>query len=123
MRATCTCTSVVALRHGSAVCASCGAAIISDVLSGSDDEVSSVRLPVDARSVDAFNRACRTGRVRGAVKRGRIWTCSRTAWNARSAAETPPGLPSRKRKPMTTEGGLSDDLLSELGLSPRRRAS
>lgn len=85
-------------------------------------EVSSVRLPPDAKSTDAFNRACRTGRVVGATKRGRIWTCSRSAWDARKPAGRPAGIADRpglaKCKAKTTpktERGLPH-ALKKIGL-------
>ena len=39
-----------------------------------------------------FNATCRSGRVHGAVKRGRTWTCSRAAWDAARTAKLAPSL-------------------------------
>lgn len=94
-------------------------------LETSPAEVSSVRLPADAAHADAFNRACRSGRVVGARKVGRIWLCSLENWNRRAAAPRPQGLPKRpsnaaaKRVSTVTR---DVDVLAELGLESGRRA-
>lgn len=80
----------------------------------SADEYSSLLLPPDARNADAFHRACRSGRVIGASKRGRVWICSRAAWESRSAAPAP-RIASRPAL-----APVDADVLAELGA---RRAS
>ena len=97
---------------------------IAAVLGSTTTEVSSVRLPADCKSVDAFNRACRRGDVQGAVKRGRVWTCTLESWRARRAAPTPKGIgaPTRKSKPAPAAPLVSDSVLAELGATARRTA-
>lgn len=92
------------------------------------NEVSSVRLPADAKNVEAFNLACRSGRVDGARKRGRIWVCTLEAWNNRTPAERPrikqqrsaseAKAPSRVRHAAVTR---DVDVLRELGLAAPKR--
>lgn len=53
------------------------------------DEVSSVRLPPDAKNADVFNRACRSGRVKGARKVGKVWIATRGDWEARERCKPP----------------------------------
>lgn len=109
-------------------------------------EVSSVRLPVDAKNADAFNRACRAGRdrfgnvvdpalvrVQNARKIGRIWICSREAWDARSPAT--PNLPSsakaqaRAKKLPRAETraaaapAVNEELLAQYGITRKRTGS
>lgn len=109
-------------------CTSCGATTTvgnsTACATSAPAEVSSVRLPADAKDRDAFNRACRSGRVRGAVKRGRVWTCTLAAWNERAPAQTPRGLVSRKTKggSVTPIRPADDAVLAELGLGARRTA-
>jgi hypothetical protein len=93
------------------------------------NEVSSVRIPADAKNPDAFNRACRSGRVEGARKVGRIWICTLDAWNARRPAERPRGIAKRtkptkapSRTPRREPVELRADVLAELGLGTRRTA-
>lgn len=128
MRASCTCTSTIMLRAGAVVCATCGAPIVEETVS-TPSEVSSVKLPADAKSADAFNRACRSGRVDGARKVGRVWIATLDAWNRRAAAPAPSGVPARARvtryRGVTGNAGalpsVSDAaLLAELGLETRR---
>lgn len=69
------------------------------------DEYSTLRLPVDAKSADAFNRACRAGRVAGATKRGRVWKCTRAAWDGRAKAPSP----------LAPSNDVAPDVLAELG--------
>jgi hypothetical protein len=53
---------------------------------------SSRRLPPDLSCAATFNRACRSGGVRGAEKHGRSWVCSVDAWSEyrRSVARQSP---------------------------------
>jgi hypothetical protein len=82
------------------------------------DEYSTFNLPPDAKNVDAFNRACRSGRVAGATKRGRAWVCSPLAWDAREAAPSP--RVAKRKSTRANDDGIDDDILAELGA---RRAS
>ncbi len=117
----CTCTGGVMLVRGVPTCATCNKAISQ---LAAPAEVSSVRLPVDAKDVDAFNRACRTGRVTGARKMGRVWVATLDAWNARSRAEAPRGIAPRKNMKGGTVTPIRSnddaDVLAELGLGSRR---
>jgi hypothetical protein len=75
------------------------------------------------KNVDAFNRACRLGRVSDAQKNGRVWSCTITAWNERAPALRPRGLPAHVPSPRNASpvgGGVSPTILAELGA---RRAS
>jgi len=110
-------------RAGAFYCAACGASLSTPVANTAPVEVSSVRLPVDAKR-DAFNRACRSGRVRGARKQGRVWICTLEAWNARADAPAPAGLPKRKRsaRVMPLRPKDDHDVCAELGLAARRSA-
>lgn len=92
-------------------CARCDAPIVSDGLAV---EFTTVHLPPDCKSADAFNRACRAGRVAGARKSGRVWICTREAWAVRAKASRPPGLPSQV-KACADVVGVSTGLLAELG--------
>jgi hypothetical protein len=89
-------------------------------------EVSTVRLPADAKNEDAFNRACRSGRVEGARKVGRIWVATLDAWNRRASAEQPKGIAPRTRRkspPETAAASATElraDVLAELGAVVRR---
>jgi hypothetical protein len=86
--------------------------------------------PADCPSDDAFNKACRTGRVKGARKLGRFWTCSAEAWAERAPAGRPAGLEGRPRKAraktLPRVGLLNrfstepDPLLEELGVRRKR---
>jgi hypothetical protein len=116
MHAGCTCTAPVMLRAGAVVCATCGAPVVGEAPA---EVYTTLRLPPDCKTADRFTRACRSGRVVGAVKRGRDWSCSAEAWEARGPAGTPPGL-TPKRKPLAKTKGpelptVSEDLLRELG--------
>ncbi len=71
---------------------------------------STYRLPPDAKNRGVFNRACRDGRVDGATKRGRVWTCAAEAW----AARRPARVTWAPVEGPTTEP--DDTLLDELGL-------
>lgn len=94
-----------------------------------EPEVSSLALPLDCRSADAFNRACREGRVHGARKLGRVWICSRAAWEARTrtAPNVPPASRAKARAtrlaPPTTPAVRADELdadtLTEMGATRR----
>lgn len=90
-------------------------------------EVSSLRLPIDARDREHFNRECRAGRVRGAYKRGRVWIAELEAWNARAPAPRPRGLPdaapprTRKAMPrprMVTTEPAADETPNETPAAP-----
>jgi len=104
-------------------------AAVDEQLAGLEDDspagmFSTYHLPPDAKSADAFNRACRTGRVEGATKRGRAWSCSAAAWEARRAAPAPRGL---ARVAAFGSDDASDVLdvsvLAELGAAPARRSA
>ena len=71
--------------------------------------VSTVNLPPDAKNAQAFNRACRRGDVAGAEKRGRVWTCTLAAWNARRAAPAPK-VARRDAKPENVSSALLERL-------------
>lgn len=102
-----------------------------DVNVGADEAVHSThRLPPDAKNADAFNRACRTGRVHRARKVGRVWVCARDAWDSRAPAPRPdvePKTHRAKRLPRreaikVERSAVGDDLLAELGAARRRSA-
>ena len=121
LRATCSCTSTILLRAGALVCASCNAPIVGP------GEVTRTfttnSLPPDAKDAAAFNRACRSGRVRGAFKIGRIWSCDADAWRDRARAPRPRGLApkiSKRAKALKVEPSTRDALLEELGLTTKR---
>lgn len=132
LRATCSCTSTPLLRGGAVVCASCGAPVVADArVEAIDGEVSTYRLPPDAKSPDAFNRACRSGRVEGARKVGRAWLCSREAWSARTAAPVPTVARAKQvaRPRLTSPKSSAPELpavdaetLAEMGATTRRTA-
>lgn len=107
-------------RAGALYCAACGASLASPTTAIT--EVSSVRPPVDA-TADQFNRACRSGRVVGARKRGRVWIATVENWNARATAPAPHGVAQREKKPANVTPIRPDAaVLEELGLSSRRTA-
>jgi hypothetical protein len=100
------------------VCASCGAPIVTAV--GDEAEVSTHRLPRDVPPTDAgrdaYHRACRDGRVRGAVKRGRAWVCTLEAWNNRAPAKAPAIAAKKHRAKLVAKPTTRvDELLAELG--------
>lgn len=89
-------------------------------------EVSTHHIPPDCPNAAAFNRACRSGRVHGARKIGRVWLCTREAWDQRTAAPRPSfGNAPRARR--TTESTstpaceVSADLLAQLGATEVQR--
>lgn len=89
---TCACAlSTPLIRNGLIVCGICGATPLFVVATNNGEtEVSSLRLPADAKNADSFNRACLAGRVAGARKRGRTWVCTVEAWACRAPALGPP---------------------------------
>lgn len=107
LRSSCSCTAPLMLRDGVVVCGRCGAAIGGEHVA----EYSSVRLPPDAKNRASFNRACRRGDVKGAVKAGRCWVCSADAWRARTAPATP-SIATQRSKPLRV---VDDEVLGELG--------
>lgn len=127
LRATCSCTSTPLLRAGKVVCATCGSPVVAETTGPTT--YGTYALPPDCPNVDAFTRACRSGRVAGAAKSGRTWTCTADAW--RSRAPTPaPAYPFKPKPRKTTAkpapenaptSTVSDELLAELGL--RRRSA
>jgi hypothetical protein len=121
----CICTGGMMLVRGVPTCATCNKPV-SQPSAAASVEVSTERLPTDLsddeRGRDAFNRACRTGRVNGARKIGRNWVAPLDAWNSRSPAQRPRGLAGKQ-----TKGGRvvplrsnDDAVLAELGLGTRR---
>jgi hypothetical protein len=57
-----------------------------------------------------FNRECRGGRIIGAHKTGKVWTCSRTEWLAARAKRPAPRLE-------LLQGGPSDEDLLRLAIA------
>ncbi len=130
LRASCSCTSAVLLRAGEVVCATCGAPIVDEHPVTAPDEVSTVRLPLDVRNAEIFNRACRAGRVKNARKVGRVWICSRADWDARSPARAPELRDGSKERSRTKKKAAERadarpapsaraDVLRELGIARR----
>lgn len=120
LRSTCGCTSAILLRAGAATCATCGAPILAP---GAGARIfTSVNLPPDVRDADTFNRACRSGRVRGAYKLGRVWYAADDAWRARERAPRPRGLPLPKPRAHVeaTPPSAADALLVELGATRKK---
>lgn len=113
----CTCALATPLIvNGAIVCGVCKLAPADVVASMGEVQVSSVRLPVDVDPTkpDRFNRACRSGRVRGAVKKGKFWICTAEAWANRDGPGVPRGIAVRKRK--ETDGPVDPELLHAFGL-------
>jgi hypothetical protein len=135
IRASCKCTASVMLRDGVAVCALCFAPVLGSEAGASERVYTTLQLPPDVKSADAFNRACRTSLVAGASKRGRVWTCTVEAWRARARAGAPRLTDAQRAaarakrlheaKPAQARAAASagDDLLAELGAVRKRTGS
>lgn len=105
------------------MCAGCSAPIVGEHEdSGASAIYTTHRLPADTKNAEAFNRACRSGRVDGAAKRGRVWSCTREAWDARRPALAPRIVGAKTRaKPLSRAKGtcelprVSEDVLRAMG--------
>lgn len=106
------------IRRGALHCGACGARLV--VAAEVEEIFTTHRNP--AKNADAFNRACRAGRVRGAWKDGRTWCCSATAWRERERPPAPrvrpKGAPARAPAKPTKP---TPAVLARLG-GERRRA-
>lgn len=116
----CSCTGGLMLVRGVPSCATCNAPVALQP-TATTVEVSSVRLPADVKDADAFNRACRMGRVAGARKVGRIWVAPAEGWAGRQPAGAPKGLATKKTtsRRSTPTRTADDAVLAELGLGTR----
>lgn len=97
-----------------------------------DPLYSTHRLPPDAKNADAFNRACRSGRVQGARKSesGRAWICTHAAWDSRAPAPRPAIAPNASRaktlphvSKAEAPSAVSEATLIALGAVPNRRSA
>lgn len=85
-------------------------------LGSTSDDYSSINLPrgVSRRS---FRERCASGRVDGARREGRIWTCSRSAWHASRSTTTT----TTTAEPRTDASSIADAALA--AVSRRTRAA
>jgi hypothetical protein len=86
------------------------AAYLAELGVGSVDYSSDVRPSGISRR--AFNTACRSGKIAGAVRDGKIWRCSRAAWNE---GRTRAPLKREIAKPMT-DADRAQSFLKSAGL-------
>jgi hypothetical protein len=83
-----------------------------------EDDFDSERRPANV-SRRAFNTTCRSGKVEGATKDGRTWSCSRAAWHtARSRKPKAPML----RLVTSDDEALAELAMNEAGLRSTRGA-
>lgn len=108
LRASCSCAAApILILDGVVACGLCRAPVFAALA----DECSTRALPRDAKNAAAFNRACRLGLVDGARKVGRIWICSRQAWDARERRVPSIAIAKAEVKP----SNVSSALLERLG--------
>lgn len=117
MRGDCMCVAPIMLREGKLCCSRCDRPLVEE-RDSTTDECSTNRLPIDARSKERFNAACRAGRVSNARKVGRVWVCTRAAWESREG--TTPAIPRRPRKttatPRPVEPNGEAEIMRKLGI-------
>jgi len=67
--------------------------------------------PPTLTSRRAFNEVCRSGRVKGARKEGKVWLCSRVAWHRARAKR--PELP--RPEPPANDVDVADAMIAAAG--------
>lgn len=90
------------------------------------DTCSSVNLPADLAALKdgrrVFRQECASGRVDGASKAGKVWTCSHEAWRiARSRPSTPRVV--RGLGVAMNDAAIAAAAVARAGLRHTRRAS